>query len=110
MQNCVSDHNVVPVLSNLYDHCPACIRRSSGAEALVADGSEEYGHSGEFRTGDPALISNREGENDEENGHNKVEVWFKVVPAKVGLCLLHIQAGFKTCQKRCQGSEVLPSL
>lgn len=61
---------------DLYDHCSASIRCSSGAEALVADSSEEDGHSGELGTGDPSLVSYREGENDEENGHNKIEVRF----------------------------------
>lgn len=61
---------------DLYDHCFTCIRRSGGAEALVADSSEEDGHSGELGTGDPALVSHREGENDEKNGQDKIEVRF----------------------------------
>lgn len=61
---------------DLYHHCPACIRGSGGAEAHVADSSEEDGHSRELRTGDPALVSYREGENDEEDGQDEIEVRF----------------------------------
>lgn len=82
--------------SHLCDDCPTCIRSSCGAQAVVADGGEEDGHSGEFRTRDPALIGYREGENNEEDRQDKVEVGFQIVPAKVGLCLLHVQTGFET--------------
>lgn len=98
------------VLPDLYDHRSACVSGSSGTETLVADSSEEDGHGGELRTGDPALVSHGEGENNEENRKNEIKVWLKVIPSKVGLCLLHIQAGFEACQQRCQGTEVLPSL
>lgn len=60
---------------DLYEHCSACIHCSSGTETLVADCSEEDGHSRKLRTGDPALIGHREGENDEENREDKIEVW-----------------------------------
>lgn len=71
MQNCIYDiliTHVMTVPPDLYDHCSACIRCSSGAEALVADSSEENGHSGELRTRDPTFVSYREGENYKENG------------------------------------------
>lgn len=61
---------------HLYDNCPACICRSCRAKAVVADSSEEDGHSGELRARDPALVSYREGENDEENGQDEIEVRF----------------------------------
>lgn len=96
--------------TDLYDHCLACVCCSSWAEALVADCSKEDSHCRELRTGNPVLVSHREGENNKEDREDKVEVWLKVVPAKVGLCLLHIKARFKTGQQGCQGSEVLPSL
>lgn len=98
------------VTPDLYDDCPTCICCSCRTKAVVADGSEEDGHSGELRTWDPTLVSYREGENDKENGKNKVKVWFQVVPAKVGLCLLHVKARLETRQQRCEGSEVLPGL
>lgn len=79
-------------------------------EAVVTDGGEEDGHGGEFRTGDPLFISNREGENDKENGKDKIKVWFQIVPAKVCLCLLHVKARLEARQQRCEGSEVLPCL
>lgn len=77
---------------------------------MVADSSKEDGHSRELRAGDPILVCYREGENYKEDGEDKVEVRFKVVPAKVCLCLLHIKARFKPCQQRCQGTKVLPGL
>lgn len=80
----------VSVSSDLYDDCPACICSSCGAEAVVADSGEEDGHSGELRARDPALVSHWEGENDEEDGQDEVEVGFQIVPAKVGLCLFHV--------------------
>lgn len=77
---------------------------------MVADSSKEDGHSRELRAGDPILVCYREGENYKEDGEDKIEVRFKVVPAKVCLCLLHIKARFKPCQQRCQGTKVLPGL
>jgi len=94
----------------LDEHCPACICCSSWAEASVADCSEKDGYGGELRTRNPFLVSNREGKNDKEDREDEIQVWLKVVPAKVVLCLLHIKARFKTCQQRSQSSEVLPSL
>lgn len=78
------------VPSDLYDHSFACIHHSTGAEAQVADSSKEDGHCRELRTGDPALVSYRERENDEEDREDKIEVRLEVIPAKVGLCLFHI--------------------
>lgn len=100
----------VSISSNLYDNCPACICSSCGAQAVVADGGEEDGHSGELRTRDPALVGYREGENNEGDRQDKVEVGFQIVPAKVGLCLLHIETRFETYQQRRQRTKVCPSL
>lgn len=96
--------------THLDEHCSPCVRRSHGTEALVTDGRKEDGHRRELRTGDPALVSNGEGEYDEEDGDYKVEVWLEVIPAKVVLCLLNIQASIKAGQERCQRSKVLPGL
>lgn len=97
-------------MPDLYDDCPTCIRCSCRTKTVVTNGSEEDGHSGELRTRDPVLVSYREGENDKENGKDKVKVRFQVVPAKVCLRLLHVKARFEARQQRCEGSEVLPSL
>ena len=83
---------------DLYDHRSPCVHGSSGAEALVADRGEEDGHGGELRTGDPAFVGYRERENDKEDGYDEIEIRLQVVPAEVGLCLLHIQPRLKTRQ------------
>lgn len=95
---------------DLYDQCLSSIHCSSRPQAHVADGGKEDGHCGELRTRDPAFVSNREWENHKKDRDDKVEVLFQIVQAKVGLCLLHIQAGFKPSQQRRQGTEVLPRL
>lgn len=61
---------------DLYDDRLPCIGCSSSAKAIVADSSKENGHSGELGAQDPALVSHRKGENDEENRQDKIEVWF----------------------------------
>lgn len=95
---------------HLYEHGSACVRCSSRTEAVVADSCEEDGHRGKLRTWNPFLVSYREGEDDEKDRNDKINILFEVVPANVGLCLLHIEARFKTCQQRRQGPEVLPGL
>lgn len=109
MQDSNSDHLITQSI-DLYNNCPACICCGIWAEAVVADSSKEDGHSRELRAGDPILVCYREGENYKEDGEDKIEVRFKVVPAKVCLCLLHIKARFKPCQQRRQGTKVLPGL
>ena len=64
------------VVADLYDHCLLCRQSSHGAEAHVADSSEEYGYGGELRTGDPGFVCYREGENAEEDGEDEIEVLF----------------------------------
>ena len=64
------------VTSDLYDHGPPCVGGRSRAQAQVTDDEEEDGHGGQLWTGDPDLVCYREGENDEEDGEDEVQVWF----------------------------------
>lgn len=101
---------MIPFITYLYEQCPACVCCCRGAQAVVAHCGEKDGHGGEFGTRDPFLISDGEGKNDKEDRKDEINVRFKVVPAKVGFCLLHVEAGLEASQERGQSSKVLPRL
>jgi len=62
--------------SDLYDHGSPCVGGRHGTEAHVADDEEEDGHGGQLWTRDPHLVRYGEGENDEEDREDEIQVWF----------------------------------